>query len=204
MHLAPGAPQALQVEALSCKSILVRWLPPDSSLSGGLPLISYRVRYNETELYNISRVGDKLEAEVHGLQPSTSYVISVSANNTFGWGKEAVGINTTMPRLTELFHVSNVTSANLTVTATMVATHKHLQCDMSSNAKGIGNFTLTQGKEERHLVGLTPDTQYTIHCVANDKDGKDACIEQTMNVTTSKSHGLLHYIVYVWTHDVHI
>ena len=195
MHLAPRAPQALQVEALSCKSIRVRWLPPDSNLSGGLPLISYRVRYNGTELYNTSKVGDRLEAEVHGLQPSTSYVISVSANNIIGWGKEAVGINTTMPRLTELFHVSDVTSANLTVTATMVATHKYLQCDMSPNANRMGNFTLTQGKEERHLVGLTPDTQYTIHCVANDKDGKDACIEQTMNVTTSKSHKLLNHTV---------
>ena len=182
---APGAPQALHVQAVSCNSIRVSWLPPNSHLSGGLPLISYRVRYNGTEINNISRGEDKLEVDIPGLQPNTSYAISVSANNTLGWGKEAQGSNTTMARLREhLFNVTEVKSKSLTVTVMMRGTFKDLQCEMSPIANGMGNFTLTQ---EKGLGGLTPNTQYTIHCVGKDEDGKDACIEQTMSVTTRKN-----------------
>ena len=159
------------------------WLPPDSSLSGGLPIISYRVRYNEADLHNISRREQRVEVDINGLQPKTHYAISVSANNTFGWGEGAQGSNTTMPRLTQVFHVSGVTSTNITVTATEAASNKHLQCNMSM-VTGMRNFTLTQ-KESLVLAGLTPNTQYTVHCV--EEDAKDACTEQTMNVATRKN-----------------
>ena len=164
------------------------WLPPSSSLSGGLPLISYRVRYNETKLYNISRGEDKLEVDIPGLQPNTLYIISVSANNTLGWGEATQGSTTTMLRLREqLFNVTEVKSKSLTMTVMMGGTFKDLQCEMSPIANGMGNFTLTQ---EKGLGGLTPNTQYTIHCVGKDDDGKDACIEQTMSVTTRKNREL--------------
>ena len=185
---APGAPRDLQVEAVSCNSIRVSWLPPNSSLSGGLPLISYKVCYNGTELHNISRGEDKLEVDIPGLQPNTLYIISVSANNTLGWGEEAQGSNTTMPRLREhLFNVTEVKPKSLNVTVTMGGTYKYLQCEMSPIANGMGNFTLTQ---EKGLGGLTPNTQYTIHCVGKDEDGRDACVEQTMSVTTRKNREL--------------
>ncbi len=165
------------------------WLPPDSSLSGGLPLISYRVRYNGTDLHNISRGEDKLEVDVNGLQPNTLYAITVSANNTLGWGEEAQGSTTTMPRLREqLFHVTEVKSKSLTMAVMMRGTFKGLQCERSSIANGMRTFTLTQGNEK--LAGLTPNTQYTIHCVGKDEDGRDVCIEQTMNVTTRKNREL--------------
>ena len=180
---APRPPLDLQLETVSCNSIQVSWLPPNSSLSGGLPLISYRVRYNGTELHNMARGEHRLEVDINGLQPNTPYAISVSANNTLGWGVEAQGSNTTMPRLTEVFHVSDVTSKNITVTATVAARSKHLQCNISM-VTGMRNFTLTQ-KESLLLAGLTPNTQYTIHCV--EEDAKDACTEQTMNVTTRKN-----------------
>ena len=180
---APGPPRDLQVKTLSCNGIRVSWLPPNSSLSGGLPLISYRVHYNETELHNISRKEHRLEVDIPGLQANTRYAISVSANNTLGWGAEAQGSNTTMPRLTEVFHVSDVTSTNITVTATVAASDKHLQCNISM-VTGMRNFTLTR-KASLLLAGLTPNTQYTIHCV--EEDAKDACTEQTMNVTTRKN-----------------
>ena len=192
---APGAPRALQVEAVSCSSIRVSWSPPDSSLSGGLPLISYRVRYNGTELYNISRMEDEVEVNISGLEPNTSYAILVSAMNTLGWGEEAVRSITTMARMTEqLFDVMEVKSKSITVTFKRV-THKRLQCDMTQNANRRRTFTLTQRKKERTLAGLTPNTQYTIHCVAKDKDGKEACIEQTMNVITRRNRELLHIIM---------
>ena len=159
------------------------WLPPNSSLSGGLPLISYRVRYNGIELYNISKGKDKLEVDIPGLQPNTPYAITVSANNTLGWGEEAQGSNTTMARMTEVFQVSDVTSKNITVTATVAARSKHLQCNISI-VTGMRKFTLTR-KESLLLAGLTPNTQYTIHCV--EEDARDACTEQTMNVTTRKN-----------------
>ena len=160
------------------------WLPPNSSLSGGLPLISYRVGYNGTELY-ISGGEDKLGADIPGLQPSTLYVISVSANNTLGLGEEAQGSTTTMLRLREqLFNVTEVKSRSLTMTVMMRGTFK---CEMSPIANGMGTFTLTQ---EKGLGGLTPNTRYTIHCVGKDEDGRDACIEQTMSVTTRKNREL--------------
>ena len=159
------------------------WLPPNSSLSGGLPLISYRVHYNGTELYNISGGEHRVEVDINGLRLKTRYAISVSANNTLGWGAEAQGSITTMPHLTEVFHVSDVTSTNITVTATEAASDKHLQCNMSM-VTGIRNFTLTR-KESLLLAGLTPNTQYTIQCV--EEDARDACTEQTMNVTTRKN-----------------
>ena len=188
MPPAPGAPQALHVEAVSCSSVQASWLPPNSRLSVGLPLISYRVRYNETELHNISRGENKLEVDIPGLQPNTPYAISVSANNILGWGEEAQGSNTTMPRLREhLFNVTEVKSKSLNVTVMMGGTFKDLQCEMSPIATGIGTFTLTQ---EKALGGLTPNTQYTIHCVGKDEDGRDACIEQTKSVTTRKNREL--------------
>ena len=166
------------------------WSPPNSSLSGGLPLISYRVHYNGTELYSISRSNDKVDADIPGLQPNTNYAISVSANNTLGWGEKALRSIRTMPRMTEqLFNVTEVTSKSLIVTVKMSATHKHLQCDMLPNTNGMRTFTLTQGEEQ--LKDLTPNTQYTIQCVAKDEDGRDACVEQTRNVTTRKNRELL-------------
>ena len=174
---------------MSCNSVRVSWLPPNNSHSGGLPLISYRVSYNGRELHNISRGEDKLEVDLPGLQPNTLYAITVSANNTLGWGEEAEGSNTTMPRLREqLFNVTEVKSKSVTMTVMMRGIFKELQCEMSPIANGMRTFTLTQGNEK--LVRLTPHTQYTIHCVGNNKDGKDACIEQTMNVTTRKNREL--------------
>lgn len=187
---APGAPRALQVEAVSCSSIRVGWSPPDSRLSGGLPLISYRVRYNGTELYNISRMEIELEVDISGLQPNTSYAISVSAMNTLGWGEEAVRSIITMARMTEqLFDVMEVKSKSFTVTAKRRATYKHLQCDMTSNVNEMRIRNLTQRREQ--LTDLTPNTRYTIHCVAKDEDGMDPCVEQTMNVITRKNRELL-------------
>ena len=81
--------------------------------------------------------------------------------------------------------MTEVKSKSLTMTVMMRGTFKDLQCEMSPIANGMRTFTLTQGNEK--LAGLTPHTQYTIHCVAKDGDGKDACIEQTMNVTTRKN-----------------
>ena len=174
---------------MSCNSIRVSWLPPNSRLSGGLPLISYRVRYNGTELY-ISRIKDeKVETNITGLQPNTLYAITVSANNTLGWGAEEKSTTTTMPRLTWLFDVSNVTSTNITVTSTVVGRSKLLQCNVS-NYKGRNSFTLTQ--ESLVLTGMTPNTQYTIHCVGDDGEGSDGCVKQTMNVTTWKNRELLY------------
>ena len=186
---APGPPRDLQVKALSCNGIRVSWLPPNSSLSGGLPLISYRVHYNGTELHNISRGEDKLEVDIPELQPNTLYAISVSANNTLGWGEETQGTNTTMPCLREqLFKVTEVKSKSLTMTVMRRGIFKDLQCEMSPIANGMGNFTLTQ---EKGLGGLTPNTQYTIHCVGKDEDGRD--VEQTMSVTTRKNRELHTY-----------
>ena len=189
MPPASGAPQALHVQAVSCNSVRVSWLPPNSSHSGGLPLISYRVSYNGTDLHNISRGEDKLEVDLPGLQPNTLYAITVSVNNTLGWGEEAEGSNTTMPHLREpLFNVTEIKSKSLTMTVMMRGTFKDLQCETSPNANGTRTFTLTQGNEK--LAGLTPNTQYTIHCVGKDEDGRDVCIEQTMNVTTRKNREL--------------
>ena len=169
------------------------WLPPDSSQGEGLPLISYRVHYDGTELYNIYRGEHRVDVDIPGLQPNTPYTISVSANNTLGWGEEAQGSNTTMARLREhLFNVTEVKSKSLTVTVMMGETYKDLQCHTSPNANGIRTFTRTQGNEK--LEGLTPNTMYTIHCVGKDEDGKDACIEQTMSVTTRKNRELLKHI----------
>ena len=178
---APEPPRDLQVEALSCNSIRVSWLPPNSILSRGLPLISYRVRYNGTELYNMTRVEDKLEVDIPGLQPSTLYAMSVSANNILGWGEEAQGSNTTMARMTaNLFRVMEVKSKTITLRA--IKWPVNLQCDISPNDKPV---TFTQRKEE--VAGLTPNTQYTIHCVAKNDNGTDACVEKTLNVTTRKN-----------------
>ena len=136
------------------------WSPPDSSLSGGLPLISYRVRYNGTELYNISRMQDELEANISRLQPNTRYAISVSASNTLGWGEEALRSITTRPRMRKQFvRVIQVKSKSFVVTVKMSAPHKHLQCDLTPNA----TFTLTQWQRNETLTDLTPNTQYTIH-----------------------------------------
>ena len=185
MSPAPGAPQASHVQAVSCSSIRVSWLPPNSSLSGGLPLISYRVRYNETELYNISRGRDRLEVDISRLQPNTPYTISVSANNTLGWGEEAQGSTTTMAHMTaNLFRVMEAKSKTITLRA--IKWPVNLQCDMSPNDKPV---TFTQRRKE--VAGLTPNTQYTIHCVAKTDNGTDACIEKTLNVTTRKNRELL-------------
>ena len=193
MPPAPGAPQALHVQAVSCSSVRVSWLPPNSSLSRGLPLISYRVSYNGTELHNMTTVQDKLEVDINGLQPNTNYTISVSANNTLGWGEEAQGSTTTMPRLREqLFNVTEVKSKSLTVTVMMGGTFQDLQCEMSPIANGMRTFTRAQGKKK--LASLTPNTQYTIHCVGKYEDGRDACVEQTMSVTTRKNRELLMHI----------
>ena len=136
----------------------------------------------------MTTVEDKLEVDIPGLQPNTHYALSVSANNTFGWGEEAQRSNTTMPRQREqLFNVTVVKSKSLTMTVMMGGTFKDLQCEMSPFANGMGNFTLTQ---EKGLGGLTPNTQYTIHCVGKDEDGRDACIEQIMSVTTRKNREL--------------
>ena len=184
---APGAPQALHVQADSCSSIRVSWLPPNSSLSGGLPLISYRVRYNGTELHNISRGEHKLEVDIPGLQPNTLYIISVSANNTLGWGEEAQGSNTTMTRMTaNLFSAMEVKSKTITLKAMMRSKYRKLQCARSPNDKPV---TFTQRRKE--VAGLTPKTQYTIHCVAKNDDGSDACVEKILNVTTRKNRELL-------------
>ena len=189
---APGAPQALHVQDVSCNSIQVSWLPPNSSLSGGLPLISYRVRYNGTKLYN--RGEDKLEVEIPGLQPNTPYAISVSANNTFGWGEEAQGSTTTMARMTaSLFRVIAAKSKTITFRAQILP--RNLQCDMSPNDKPV---TFTQRRKE--VAGLTPNTQYTIHCVAKNDNGTDTCIEKTLNVTTRKNCELLISYVYDLKH----
>ena len=138
----------------------------------------------------------ELEVDISGLQPNTSYAILVSAmntlglTNTLGWGEEAVRSITTMARMTEqLFDVMEVKSKSFTVTAKRRATYKHLQCDMTSNANGMRTRNLTQRWEQ--LTGLTPNTQYTIHCVAKDEDGMDPCVEQTMNVITRKNRELL-------------
>ena len=185
MPPAPGAPQVLHVQAVSCNGIRVSWLPPNSSLSGGLPLISYRVGYNGTELYNISRGEDKLEVNITGLQPSTPYTISVSANNTLGWGEEALGSTTTMAHMTaNLFRVMEAKSKTITLRA--IKWPVNLQCDMSPNDKPV---TFTQRRKE--VAGLTPNTQYTIHCVAKNDDGSDACVEKTLNVATRKNRELL-------------
>ena len=64
---------------------------------------------------------------------------------------------------------------------------------MSPFANGMRTFTLTQGNEK--LAGLTPNTQYTIHCVGKDEDGRDVCIEQTMNVTTRKNRELQYILL---------
>ena len=95
-----------------------------------------------------------------------------------------------MPRLTWLFDVSNVTSTNITVTPTVVARSKHLQCNVSNYKEGRNSFTLTQ--ESLVLIGMTPNTQYTIHCVGDDGEGSDGCVKQTMNVTTRKNRELLY------------
>ena len=130
---------------------------------------------------------DELEANISRLQPNTSYAISVSANNTLGWGEEAQGSIRTMPRMTEqLFNVTEVKSKAFTVTVKRRATHKQLQCDMSWNANGIRTFNTTQ--KRKRLPGLTPNTQYTIHCVAKDED---ACVQQTRKITTGKNRELL-------------
>ena len=133
---------------------------------------------------------DELETNISGLEPNTSYVISVSGNNTLGWGEEAERSITTMPRMTEqLFDVTEVKSKSFMVTAKMSATHMHLQCDMIPNTNGA--FTLTQLQRNETLKGLTPNTQYTIRCVAKDEDGRDACVEQTRIVTTRKNRELV-------------
>ena len=130
-----------------------------------------------------------MEVDIPGLQPNTPYAISVSANNTLGWGKEAQGSNTTMSHLKEqLFKVTVVNSKSLTVTVMMGETYKDLECHTSPNANEKRTFTHTQGNKK--LGGLTPNTQYTIYCVAKDENGKDACIEQTMSVTTRKNREL--------------
>ena len=165
------------------------WLLPNSSDSGGLPLISYRVGYNGNELHSIPSIKDeKVETNITGLQPNTLYAISVSANNTLGWGAEEKNSTTIMPRLTWLFIVSNVTSTNITVTPTVVARSKHLHCNMSK--EGRNPFNLTQ--ESLVLAGLTPKTQYTIHCVGDDGEGSNGCVKQTMSVTTRKNRELLY------------
>ena len=190
MPPAPKVPRELEVQAVSCNSIQVSWLPPSSSRSGGLPLISYRVRYNGKELY-ISRIKDeKVETNITGLQPNTLYAVTVSSNNTLGWGAEQKSTTTTMPRLAWLFDVSNVTSTNITVTPTVVARSKHLQCNVSNYKEGRNSFTFTQ--ESLVLTGMTPNTQYTIHCVGDDGEGSDGCVKQTMNVTTRKNRELLY------------
>ena len=136
----------------------------------------------------MTTVENKLEVDIPGLQPNIPYAISVSANNTLGWGEEAQGSTTTMSRLRgQLFNVTEVKSKSLTMTVMMGGTFKDLQCEMSPIANRMRTFTFTQ---ERVLGGLTPNTQYTIHCVGKDEDGKDACIEQTMSVTTRKNREL--------------
>jgi len=183
---APRAPQALHVQAVSCNSIRVSWLPPNSSHSGGLPLISYRVCYNGTELYNISRGKHRVEIDIPGLQPNTLYAISVSANNSLGWGEEAEGSNTTMTRMTaDIFSAMEVKSKTITLKAMMKSKYKKLQCARSPNNKPVA-FT-----QRRKVAGLTPNTRYTIHCVAKNDDGSDACLEKILNVTTRKNRKLL-------------
>ena len=136
----------------------------------------------------MTRGEDKLEVDIPGLQPNTLYIISVSANNTLGGGEETQGSNTTMPRQREqLFNVTEVKSKSLTMTVMMRGTFKDLQCEMSPIANGMGTFSLAQ---ERGLGGLTPNTQYAIHCVGKDEDGRHVCVEQTMRVTTRKNREL--------------
>lgn len=177
---------------MSCEGIHVSWLPPESQVSGGLPIISYRMcrNINGTELCNFFRIGDE-KAEVHGLQPNTSYAITVSANNTLGWGGEVMISNTTMARMKEqLFSVSKVTSKSLTVTAVMMAAYTDLQCDMSPNADGVGKFKVSlMTPEEKQSLNF--NTNYTIYCMALGMNGSDACAEQTMHVTTRKNRELL-------------
>ena len=83
--------------------------------------------------------------------------------------------------------MTEVKSKSLNVTVMKGGTFKGLQCEMSPIAKGMGTFTLTQ---EKGLAGLTPNTQYTIHCVGKDEDGRDVCIEDTTSVTTRKNREL--------------
>ena len=143
--------------------------------------------YNGTELYNISRKEHRLEVDISGLQPNTRYAISVSANNTLGWGEEAQGSNTTMTRMTaNLFSAMEVKSKTITLEAMMRSKYRKLQCARSPNDKLI-TFT----HEMKVVAGLTPNTQYTIHCVAKNDNGTDACVEKTLNVTTRKNRELL-------------
>ena len=162
------------------------WLPPNSSHSGGLPLISYKVRYNGTELYSISRGDQRVEVDIPRLQPNTLYAISVSVNNTFGWGEEAQGSSTTVARMTvNLFYVEAKKSRTITLRARKWR-EVSLECDMSPNDKPV---IFTQRKTE--VTGLTPNTKYTIHCVAKNDNGRDACAETTLTVTTRKNRELL-------------
>ena len=189
----------VQVEVLSCERIRVSWLPPESQDSGGLPIISYRVCHNGSELCNFFRAGDEGKTEIHGLQPITKYVIKVSANNTLGWGVEGMGNNTTLARMSKrLINVSKVTSNSITIMAEMIEAYTYLQCDLSPDADGFRNFTLASTPEIEQNLNF--NTKYKIYCMALNINRSDACAEQTMNVTTRKKRELPNYAVLKCTH----
>ena len=86
----------------------------------------------------------------------------------------------------QLFNANDVKSKSFIV-AIKRAIHMDQQCHMTPNTS---DHTYTIAKK-RTIAGLTLYSQYTIHCVVKEEDGRDACIELAMTAITRKSCELL-------------
>ncbi|KAK8767734.1 hypothetical protein V5799_005485, partial [Amblyomma americanum] len=82
----PGVPESLQVSEASSRYVRLAWTEP---FSGNLPITQYLLRWTNkdgTWEDSVSVAGTETKVTVRGLEPSTSYLFTLRAENALGPG----------------------------------------------------------------------------------------------------------------------
>nr|XP_043897779.1 neural cell adhesion molecule 1a isoform X13 [Solea senegalensis] len=180
----PSSPEIIQVEAFSSTAV-VEFKEPDSL--GGVPIIKYRVEWRLTGQDWTGREykaeDDMTEVTITGLNPETTYEVKISAINGKGEGEssQADTFKTkpvrepTAPKLEAKVHNrGNSLKVNWIKQDDGGSPIKHYL--VKYKAKHVSDWKpeirLPHGSEYVVLNGLDWDTEYEVHVVAENQQGR--------------------------------
>nr|XP_043897775.1 neural cell adhesion molecule 1a isoform X10 [Solea senegalensis] len=181
----PSSPEIIQVEAFSSTAV-VEFKEPDSL--GGVPIIKYRVEWRLTGQDWTGREykaeDDMTEVTITGLNPETTYEVKISAINGKGEGESSqadtfktkpVQGEPTAPKLEAKVHNrGNSLKVNWIKQDDGGSPIKHYL--VKYKAKHVSDWKpeirLPHGSEYVVLNGLDWDTEYEVHVVAENQQGR--------------------------------
>lgn len=176
--ISPGPPLSLGYSQITSNNVTLVWTPPNSD--GRSTITNYRIRYT-SDIARTAMVGSaSTTCVLIGLLPSTSYSITVAAQNSIGFGLESnsLVIQTSVgpPSAPTNIMVSSITSSSMVVSWNVPFNggSSIINYEITATAFLPQNFTVGGSATFVSINGLQPATNYTITVVALNSIGRSA------------------------------